>query len=149
MHRDATDDAHTTGGDCHGRNELMKPNRANILVVEDNPGTRELMASLLTRMGSAVTTAASVDEAMQHLRTSAACDLVVADIVLPGTSGLELARSGRRVRPGLPVIFVSGYPEAVATALEYGAITVPKPVTWNRLRRVIQEALDDSPLRDT
>jgi len=127
----------------------MKLDRANILVVEDNPGTRELMASPLKRMGSAVTTASSVDEAIEHLRTAAACDLVLADIVMPGKSGLELARSGRRVRPGLPVIFVSGYPEAVATALQHGAVTVPKPVTWNRLKRVIQDALDDSPLGDS
>ena len=86
---------------------------ANILVVEDNPSTRELMASLLKRMGSEVVTAGSAQEALRHLSTDAACDLVLADIVLPGASGLEVARSGRRLRSvlrGNPLKWISGRP---------------------------------------
>jgi len=46
--------------------------------------------------------------------------------------------------PCCGVILLSGYPDALTMALQGGALTVPKPVEWLRLMRVIQEALDDA-----
>ena len=117
---------------------------ANILVVEDNPSTRELMASLLKRMGSEVVTAGSAQEALRHLSTDAACDLVLADIVLPGLRGLKWLDLAGDCVPCCGGILLSGYPDALTMALQGGALTVPKPVEWLRLMRVIQEALDDA-----
>ena len=102
------------------------------------------MASLLKRMGSEVIPAADVEQAMDYLVSGAPCDLVLADIVMPGAWGLELGSRGRQVRPGLPIVFVSGYADGISAAIEAGEIPLQKPVTWVRLKQVIQEALADS-----
>jgi len=121
-----------------------------VLLVEDDADVRALAKYVLEESDLRVIEAPDGPSALvlweKHREE---IDLLLTDMVMPGgLTGADLADRILADRPGLPVIFVSGYPEAVATALEYGAITVPKPVTWNRLRRVIQEALDDSPLRD-
>lgn len=120
-----------------------------MLVVEDNPGTRELTASLIRRLGYRVATSANGIEAMHYLHSGAQCDLLITDIVMPGPSGLELGRQARQMRPGLPVIFMSGYSKAASAAIEVGGIPVLKPVSWAVFRRVIEEALADSLQRST
>jgi CheY-like chemotaxis protein len=73
---------------------------ADILLVEDDPTSRYFMAALLSDMGYTVTSTASGDEALQFLYSEEPCDLVFADIVLPGMSGIELARrTARRAGP--------------------------------------------------
>lgn len=99
------------------------------------------MASLLHDMGYGVTSAASGDEGLQYLYSEEACDLVLADVVMPGMSGIEFARRTEEVRPGLPLVFVTGVPAAIDLALKAGAIALPKPVTRGGLARVLQDAL--------
>ena len=114
---------------------------AEILVVEDDPTSRYLMSELLTDMGYAVTSAASGDEALQFLYSEEACDLVFADIVLPGMSGIELARRTRDARPGVTTILVTGKTEGWMAALDAGALALSKPVSRERLADVLADAL--------
>ena len=124
----------------------LKPNggvmSANILVVEDDASSREVMASLLRNMGYEVTTTADAEEAMQHLYSESVCDAVLTDIVLPGMWGDEFASRAKEARPGLPVILLSGRPEGLASAMKSGSLALTKPVAWTRMVNVLQDALD-------
>ena len=113
-----------------------------ILVVEDDPTSRMLLAQMLVDMGNTVTSAANADEALQFLYTDESCDLVLSDVVMPGMSGIELARRTHDARPGVPFILITGIPRALDEAVEAGDLVIPKPVTRARLATVIQDALD-------
>ena len=115
---------------------------ADILLVEDDPTSRYLMAALLSEMGYAVTSAASGDEALQFLYSEEPCDVVFADIVLPGMSGIELARRTRDARPGVATILVTGRSEGWRAALDAGALALPKPVSRERLSDILAEVLE-------
>jgi CheY-like chemotaxis protein len=114
---------------------------ADILLVEDDPTSRYLMAALLSDMGYTVTSAASGDEALQFLYSEETCDLVFADVVLPGMSGIQLARRSGAARPGLATVLVTGKPEGWTAALDAGAMALAKPVSRERLAQVLADAL--------
>jgi CheY-like chemotaxis protein len=113
----------------------------DILLVEDDPSSRYLMAAMLSDMGHAVTSAASGDEALQFLYSGESCDVVFTDIVLPGMSGIELARRTRDARPGVATVLVTGRPEGWKAALDAGALALAKPVSRERLADVLADAL--------
>jgi two-component system cell cycle response regulator CpdR len=116
---------------------------SQILVVEDDPTSRVLLARMLIEMGHDVTSAATADEALRYLYTDEPYDLVLTDIVMPGMSGIELAQRTNDARPGLPLILVTGIPGALDRALNADTIVLPKPITRNRLARIIDEALEN------
>jgi len=87
--------------------------QATILVVEDEDAVRELLSRTLARAHYRVLTAASPGEAQAVFeRHAAEIDLVVTDVVMPDMRGTALAEIFQSRRPGLPVLFVSGYSEA-------------------------------------
>jgi len=120
---------------------------AVILLVDDEPTSRHLMAALLSDMGYAVTSAASGDEAMRFLSSQQACDVLFSDVVMPGMSGVELARRSQEARPGLPTILMTGKAEGWRTTLAEGAIAMSKPVNRERLANVLLDVLGTPPLR--
>jgi len=120
---------------------------AVILLVDDEPTSRQLMAALLSEMGYAVTSAASGDEAMRFLQSEEACHLLLSDVVMPGMSGVELARRSREARPGLRAVLVTGKAEGWRTALEEGALAMSKPVDRERLANVLADALGTPAMR--
>ena len=82
-----------------------------ILVLEDEPLLLKLMRSLLDRHGYAVLEAAGAEQAVQQFHNSGGrIDLLVADVGLPGVSGIQVALQLRSELPHLPVILTSGYP---------------------------------------
>jgi two-component system cell cycle sensor histidine kinase/response regulator CckA len=82
-----------------------------ILVVEDEDGVRTLVERVLARAGYSVVTARDGSGALGVLhRSDPPIDLVVTDMLLPGMTGLELARQAEAVRPGLRVLYMSGWP---------------------------------------
>lgn len=81
----------------------------SILVVEDEPGVKELLAQLLREGGYTVLEASTVAQAMETLARADRVDMVVSDVVMPGGSGLELAERISQVHPGVKLLFVSGY----------------------------------------
>ena len=68
-------------------------------------------ADMLSDLGYAVIEAASAEEALRLVNTGARFDVVVTDHLMPGISGADLAREVRSVKPGTPVLLVSGYAE--------------------------------------
>ncbi len=82
---------------------------AHILVVDDDPDVRWIIAQDLQEIGYVVTQADSGRAALEILERNTPCDLMVADLVMPGLSGLDTLRLARRTRPDLKVLFASGY----------------------------------------
>ncbi len=85
-----------------------------ILLVEDEPGLRDIAQRVLARAGFDVTTAAGPDEAILAAESmTEPLDLVLTDVVMPGMRGPELAIRLTMRRPGLRVLLVSGYAEEI------------------------------------
>ena len=82
----------------------------SILVAEDEPAVLALIERVLSSAGYTVLSASTGSEAMAIVDThSGEIDLLVSDAVMPGMAGMDLARQLRIDRPGLPILFVSGW----------------------------------------
>ncbi len=98
------------------------PEEASILLVDDEENLRWSLALILRRAGYAVTTAANVIEARQHLQNGA-FDLAFLDLKLPGISGLEVLPEMRRQYPEMQVLILTAHDklEAAVEAVRNGA----------------------------
>ncbi|QDX28183.1 response regulator [Sphingomonas suaedae] len=97
-----------------------------VLVVEDEPFLRSLLADELRDVGFTVVEAANADEALAYAQVNRNIDLVFSDIQMPGSmNGIALAASLRAANPALPVILTSGniVPDTVTQLSAF----VPKP----------------------
>ncbi|WP_453955243.1 response regulator [Bradyrhizobium diazoefficiens] len=116
----------------------------------NDPFVRSSVTLRVEALGYRVVAAVNGKEALQQLRTNPAIDLLFTDIVMPGgMSGWELADQARRIRPGLPVVFSSGY--ALETLVEQGrahaqSIVLTKPYRNAELARRLREAFAGAPL---
>jgi PAS domain S-box-containing protein len=115
-----------------------------LLVVEDEPAVLDIAASTLRDSGFRVIAASDAAGALAALEATPDIALVFTDIVMPGKSGVALAREIWRVRPGMKVIFASGYSEESLTAqLPVGAWFVKKPYKISAVVTLIQDALNE------
>ena len=121
------------------------PDGANrtILVVEDDDSIRVMVTDLLERAGFRVIAAASGSEAIDvAARHAGAIDLLLTDVILPGRNGLEAAREILRSRPGIAVLYTSGYTEDVlGSTLAAGTNLLRKPFSPAALVRTVAEIL--------
>lgn len=108
-----------------------------ILLAEDDPTVLRLTAQMLQRLGHAVLAGNTVDEVLQREESHpSAIDLLVTDVVMPGMNGRELADAVRLRRPGVRILFVSGYTADVIASngvLEEGVHFIQKPFTIHDL----------------
>jgi two-component system cell cycle response regulator CpdR len=79
-----------------------------ILLAEDDQAMRQFLASALTRAGFEVTAVADGMDALSRLEREL-YDLLIADIVMPGIDGIEVARRAMRADPDLKVLFITGF----------------------------------------
>jgi CheY-like chemotaxis protein len=86
-----------------------------ILVVEDDLTVRVVLADALTELGYNVLTASDARPAIAILQSNRQVDLLMSDVMMPHVDGRKLAEIARNLRPGLPVLFVTGYAETVGT----------------------------------
>jgi CheY-like chemotaxis protein len=116
-----------------------------ILVVEDSPEVRSYLRASLEHLGYTVLAAASAGEA-EALAGGLAdnLDLLVADVVLADSTGVELARRLRESRPGLRALFISGYTEgpAIERVQESGTEFLSKPFSLAALAERVRRTLD-------
>jgi CheY-like chemotaxis protein len=119
-----------------------------ILVVEDEEAVRSMTARLLESQGYQVVVAGDGAEALAAIRQRAGrLDLVVTDVAMPVMNGRELAEQLRRLRPGLPVLFMSGYTddEMVRRGLiEPSQPFLSKPFTPDILAGAVRLLIDQS-----
>jgi two-component system, cell cycle sensor histidine kinase and response regulator CckA len=117
-----------------------------ILVVEDYAGLRQLARAMLDKAGYKVLLAANGKEALELLeRHNGRVDLLLTDVVMPEMNGRELAAHIEASRPGIKVIYASGYTDDAL--LRHGVQTdaahfLGKPYTYEDLTRVVRNVLD-------
>jgi CheY-like chemotaxis protein len=117
-----------------------------ILIVEDLGGLRNLTKRMLESAGYTVLTAVNGEEALLLLeRHEERVHLMVTDVVMPGMSGPDLAERFDGIRPGMKVLYMSGYTDDVVVrhgVLDEGMPFLGKPFTVTELTRKIREVLD-------
>ncbi|OQY24683.1 MAG: hypothetical protein B6I35_00965 [Anaerolineaceae bacterium 4572_32.2] len=121
-----------------------------VLVVDDELGIREAFQMLLEEEGYDVATAAGFFEA-ELLLIERPFDVVVTDIIMPHVNGLALLQRVREIDKSIPVIMVTGKPDAstAAEAVRYGAYDyIAKPVTLDMLLHVVGRAAEKKRLLD-
>ena len=123
------------------------PRSAVVFLVEDETQVREVAQRVLSRAGYTVVAAGSAEEALERAKTLGAVDLLLTDVVMPGLSGRELADELTRARPGLKVLFMSGYTaDAVVQRGVFDAhiSLLQKPFTPESLLRAVEKSLTQS-----
>jgi two-component system, cell cycle sensor histidine kinase and response regulator CckA len=120
-----------------------------VLLAEDDDGVREIVRRILERNGYHVIAGGPLEALSIFAHPSAAIDVLVTDIVMPGLSGTELVTTLRAERPNLPVVYISGYTAEFASRqeLESQDVFVSKPFTELELTSAVRSALDGSRLR--
>lgn len=131
---------------------MAEKHSETILLVEDDEPIRQLAAAMLERNGFQVFQASDAREAAEIWeKHKQSIDLLLADIVVPGWSGPEIAQELLRTRPDLKVIFASGYydDESVAKTAKLikGAKFLRKPYVMKKLLDMVRAVLDEPPQR--
>jgi signal transduction histidine kinase/CheY-like chemotaxis protein len=120
-----------------------------ILFLEDEATVRHVGQKMLTNLGYSVVAVTYGGEALVRAREMPRIDLLLADVVLPGgLNGREVAEELTRQRPGLPVLFASGYSKDILEDRgQLGPVLrlLPKPYTVEQLSRAVRAAIDGTP----
>nr|WP_274706040.1 ATP-binding protein [Pseudomonas sp. S11A4] len=115
-----------------------------VLIVEDDPAVRVLVCAVLSELGYAYVEAGDADTALPFLNSTQRIDLLISDVGLPGMNGRQLAEVGRQYRPGLKVLFITGYAEHAAVRggfLDSGMQMITKPFTFDLLTAKVREMI--------
>jgi PAS domain S-box-containing protein len=113
------------GDEVVGTAEMLGEVRGLALVVDDEDVVRESTADMLEEFGYEVRQADSAEAAIMLVAQGLAPDLLVTDHLMPGMTGVDLARALRETRPRLPVLIVSGYAEADGIAPDLPRLSKP------------------------
>jgi two-component system, cell cycle sensor histidine kinase and response regulator CckA len=122
----------------------QRRSEGSILLVEDDPGVRRLLASMLERAGFEVTESGDGRQAMEKLRQLPQLDLMITDLVMPEQEGLETIRLARQQYPNLKIIAISGAfgGDFLGVAKKFGAqAAVQKPVEREAFLETVRAVL--------
>ena len=126
---------------AHGA-PICKDRHCRILLVDDDASVREVTAAILVERGYELVEAGSGGAALDVLsREGEDIDLLLIDFAMPGMNGLEVAREARVRRPGLPVLFVTGYADSAAMDEMSRERIISKPFREDDLVSRIDDAL--------
>ena len=119
-----------------------------VLVVEDEPGVRSFATEALAELGYRAVAADGGEAALSRLRQRDDITVLLTDVVMPGVNGQALAEEALRLRPGLTVVFMTGYDRSAIVrqgSLAPGANLVSKPFTIGQLGAVLEKLLGSKP----
>ncbi|TFF14393.1 response regulator [Pseudomonas sp. BCA14] len=119
-----------------------------VLIVEDDPAVRVLVSTVLKELGYAFVEAGDAPSALPIIESDQRIDLMISDVGLPGMNGRQLAEIGRQIRPGLKVLFITGYAEHAAVRggfLDPGMQLITKPFTFDMLTAKVREMINIRP----
>jgi PAS domain S-box-containing protein len=132
--------------DDTGLNRILPGGSESILVVEDDADLRETTAATLVNLGYRVLQAQNADDALRTLAGSDPVDLLFTDIMMPGGMlGPALAQRARELRPGIHVLFTTGYANSGAFSSGLGVAysdMLPKPFRAEDLALRVRSLLD-------
>jgi PAS domain S-box-containing protein len=126
------------------RPPLTRLAKLNVLLVEDNDSVRQFARAVLEELHAVVTEANSGEEA-SRLLDGHHFDLIFSDVVMPGISGLDFARSVRDQLPNQRILLATGYSKQVAMGEAAGFQIVQKPYGAESLTAAISRTLSSSP----
>ena len=112
-----------------------------VLVVEDNTAVGEFATQALGELGYESVFASDATQALAELEKDCTRFHIFSDVVMPGTSGLELGQEIRRLYPKIPVILTSGYSHVLAQNGNHGFELLHKPYSVEQLSRVLRKAI--------
>ena len=115
-----------------------------VLIVEDDPAVRVLVSEVLGELGYRFVEASDANDAIPILDSGQRIDLLISDVGLPGMNGRQLAEIGRQLRPGLRILFITGYAEHAAVRggfLDPGMQMITKPFTFELLTAKVREMI--------
>ncbi len=115
-----------------------------VLVVDDEAEIRELVAEWLSSNGYAVRTADSARSALQLLERDSDIDLIFTDIVMPGgLDGFDLSRQAELIRPGIKVLYMSGFAATQVARAARGEVArvLRKPFRLDHVLESVEYAL--------
>jgi CheY-like chemotaxis protein len=115
---------------------------APVLVVEDEPGVRELIKRILMLAGREVVAVAGPHAALAVLRRQPAIALMLVDVVMPEMGGYDLAAEARTISPGVHVVFMSAFAQDTSRHPVRDGF-LQKPFTTESLTGIVEEALRD------
>ncbi len=129
----------------HAPTQPVESGSETILVVEDDALVRNYVVAQLKSLGYDVLTAANATEALKIIDGAAKLDLLFTDVIMPGAmNGRQLSDAAAKLRPGLKVLFTSGYTENAIVhhgRLDPGVLLLAKPYRKADLARMIRQAL--------
>jgi DNA-binding NtrC family response regulator len=115
-----------------------------VLVVDDEPEVRKLVAAMLVRNGYKVLSADTGENAIRLFRNNPDTELLLTDVVAPGMSGPMIADEIAALKPGIKVLFMSGYDGTQVVqryVIEKGYSLLVKPFTVDQLERKVRGVL--------
>jgi CheY-like chemotaxis protein len=129
-----------------GKVALLAGAGETVLVIEDEPVVRGLIVEVLGDLGFAALEATDGPSGLEILQSRQKIDLLISDVGLPGLNGRQLADAARKLRPGLKVIFMTGYAEVAASAqgfLAPGMTLITKPFAMADLAAKIRATMEE------
>jgi two-component system response regulator AtoC len=124
--------------------------RFRVLVIDDDPGIRELLEAQVSRLGYRVDSAPDGERALELLEDLRP-DVVTLDVILPGMGGIETLRQLKQRLPDVPVVMLSGHGQApvIVEAMRLGAADfLRKPFEAEELELAFQKALENRALKE-
>ena len=117
--------------------------RTVVLVAEDEPTILALTTRMLSAEGYTVLAAPSGAEALKLARQTKRIDVLLTDVIMPGMTGGELAATLARERPGLPIVYMSGYSNQIIArgVIDAGTLYLPKPFKPQQLLELLELAV--------
>ena len=116
-----------------------------VMVIEDDAAVRMIVIDELNDLGYKTLEAVDGPSAIPLLESARKIDLLISDVGLPGMNGRQIAEIARQHRPGLQVLFMTGYAENAASRSDFlasGMQMIPKPFAMDDLAARIREMLD-------
>jgi signal transduction histidine kinase len=126
---------------------IPKGSQETVLVVEDDPAVRAYVAESLASLNYRVRQAANAEAAITIINDSVPIDLLLTDVVMPGTNGRVLADAAVQRRPGLKVLYMTGYSRNAIVhqgRLDPGVSLIQKPFSQDVLASRVRKILSDA-----
>jgi PAS domain S-box-containing protein len=131
------------GADADAAEPAPQRTRARILLIDDDPDVREVVAAGLEGLGYHVRVVSNARAGLEFIdHGGESVDVLVVDFAMPQMNGMEFARAAGARRPALPIVFITGYVEqALNGEIDRFGVVVKKPFKMAQLAGAVEAAL--------